>query len=260
MFCCVVCLLLCCVGIFNASHSKFTCCDYTRRYHSITWTPSTRPIYLPSTLPPWVSPKTSAPSMQANLLRTTFRRRYSPWFRSGRAWDHRRRDAYTLVDLPSTLLPRVSLRKIGPSTQATLLRTIFRRRYSPRFRSSRCLTINAWLSTPASSVDATPTDFAQEEWSIDANMLRTIFRRRYSPWFRSGNLETKNLRPPRCLRRLLRHLCRRRRLVIAVLLILVIVVVKTGVVSIATACTIVLLLTRTFFLHSFGVGGTGGSP
>ena len=67
-------------------------------------------------------------------LPARLRRRYSPWFGSGSA-------AAIDAGLPppvylsSTLLPRISLGKTGPSTQAYLLRTIFRRRYSHEFRS-----------------------------------------------------------------------------------------------------------------------------
>ena len=51
-------------------------------------------------------------SIDANMLRTIFRRRYSLWFRSGRMV-HRRKHAPD--HLPSTLLPVVSLR-IPPSS------------------------------------------------------------------------------------------------------------------------------------------------
>ena len=51
----------------------------------------------------------------------------------------------------------------GPSTQAYLLRTIFRRRYSPRFRSNRSTTIDKGLPAPV------------------------YFRRSYSHEFRSGS-------------------------------------------------------------------------
>ena len=73
----------------------------------------------------------------------------------------------------------------GPSTQAYLLRTIFRRRYSPRFRSNRSTTIDKGLLLRSTSVEATPTSFAQEVESIDAGEPAPdhMFRPCYSSWF-----------------------------------------------------------------------------
>ena len=78
----------------------------------------------------------------------------------------------------------------GPSTQAYLLRTIFRRRYSPRFRSNRSTTIDKVSLLRSTSVEATPTSFAQEVESIDAGEPAPdhMFRPCYSSWFCSGRL------------------------------------------------------------------------
>ena len=110
--------------------------------------------------------------------------------------------------LPSTLLPMVSLRKgLRPSTQRCLYSGRPAVDATPKGFTQEDWSIDAGDPAPdhlpstllpkvsleqmfdhqrmalysgLSSADATPTGFAQEEWSIDANMLRTIFRRRYS--------------------------------------------------------------------------------
>lgn len=179
---------LCCGPLFSVC--RFT----TERHHATQYginasLPSSGLSVVHATPQDFAREDWPGPSTQAYLLRTIFRRRYSPRFRSNRSTTidkglpapvyfrrsyshefrsgsriHRRRRTCSRPHVPSMLLLMVLLRRLGhdhrhrvvssslPVVDATppanLLRTIFRRRCSPRFFSSKSTTSDKGLPAP----------------------------------------------------------------------------------------------------------------